>query len=214
VELWFTCKLLASSLFISRPDSQLKPLIPVRSCVSRSVPPPASWQRCGRDQALRPSWKIGYYCIAFEGGKYNPWLRGIWSDDTFLHDLSARSRTNLLQKTSCLLRVDSAIKRNDLANKTKACLVWGVYTTAVCLLPDVVPFQLSTPSPVPDVLPTCVCVCVRRTSARCTAVSYRCSQKFDLHLLYRCQKLREWLVPWNIFVRTAVSAARLDTDLK
>jgi hypothetical protein len=57
--------------------------------------------------------------IAFEGGKYNPWLRGMWSDNTFLHDLSARSRTNLV-KTSCRLRVDSASKRNDLAKKTKA----------------------------------------------------------------------------------------------
>jgi hypothetical protein len=57
----------------------------------------------------------------------------------FSMDLSARSRTNLV-KTSYLLRVDSA--------------------TAACLLPDVVPFQLSTPSPARDVLPMCVCVCV------------------------------------------------------
>jgi len=29
-------------------------------------------------------------------------------------------------------------KLNDLANKTKACFVWEVYTTAACLLPDAV----------------------------------------------------------------------------
>jgi hypothetical protein len=55
--------------------------------------------------------------------EYNPWMRGMWNDDTFLHDLSARSRINLLQKTSCLLRVDSASKLKDLMNKTKACFV-------------------------------------------------------------------------------------------
>jgi hypothetical protein len=37
----------------------------------------------------------------------------------------------------------------------------AIYTTAACLLPDAVPFQLSTPSLARDVLPVCVSVRLR-----------------------------------------------------
>jgi hypothetical protein len=72
-----------------------------------------------------------------------------------------------LVKASCLLRVGSAGRRNGR----------GMYRLGS--------LHHRTPSPARDVLPMC---------ARCTALSYRCCQKFDLHLLCR-QKLREWLVP-------------------
>ena len=138
-------------------------------------------------------------CFAFEGGNYNLWLRDIKCDIFLLICLSGPRTTQV--KTSwissmnwpCLLRVDYAvIKRNDHANKTIAYLVWKLYTPAAYSLPGAIPFcpgaglgasvlsspYLSTLQSLASVrYPTRVRVC---TSARWTAVSYRCSQKLDL----------------------------------
>jgi hypothetical protein len=83
-------------------------LLPVKSAVGRT-------KDCGRHG------KSDVVVLHFKAASI---IRGCEAEinNAFLHDLSARSRTNLV-KTSCLLRVDSASKRNDLADKMKSCFV-------------------------------------------------------------------------------------------
>jgi hypothetical protein len=87
MELWLACKSLASSLCV---EARLLTQI---FGTSSQHPSRSSCQLTAL--CARPSTAVvleNRY-VAFEGGKYNPWLRGMWSDDTFLHDLCPEPST-------------------------------------------------------------------------------------------------------------------------
>ena len=165
MELWFACKSLVSSLCVEArlltqifdTNSQLCP----EECSTS-----ASGQRCGGTKPYGRLRKSDIVELHWRVAQYNPWLQrhvewwyfSPWS-------VYPEGYEPTVMKPLCLLRVDSASKRNDLANKTnlkvKACFVWEVFTTAACLLLDVVSYQFNSPLPRQLATPyPCVCVFV------------------------------------------------------